>query len=80
MKVQVILTVARDVGFIVVGLGGIIYQQVTNRVNFELLLVYTTMLGIPGAVALLQLSRGKQETPSTVEQSSPSPPHSSSLS
>jgi hypothetical protein len=73
VKAQIVLTVVRDAGLIVVGLGGIIYQQVTNHVNVELLLVYTTMLGIPGAVALLQLSRGKPETPTTAEPSSSSP-------
>lgn len=72
MKVQTAITVARDVGCLVVGLGGIIFQQVTGQVNIELLLVYTTFLGIPGALGLLSL-RGKPH----IEDSSSGSPDSS---
>lgn len=68
MKVQAIITVTRDVGCLVVGLGGIIFQQVTGQVNIELLLVYTTFLGIPGALGLLSL-RGKSATESSSSES-----------
>lgn len=77
MRLQALITVARDVGFLLVGFGGILYQQITGRVDVALLVVYTTMLGIPGAIGLLQLSRGRSETPSTAGQPS-SPPGSSS--
>lgn len=77
MKWPALVTVVRDVGFLLVGFGGILYQQITNQVDVALLIVYTTMLGIPGAIGLLQLGRGRQETPSTAGQQS-SPPSSSS--
>lgn len=79
MKLQALLTLARDVGLIVVGLGGIIYQQVTGQVNLELLLVYLTLLGIPGALGLLQLrGGGNGEPPPTAGPPSDSPSSSSS--
>lgn len=76
MKIQNVLVVGRDAGMIVVGLGGIIFQQVTGRVNIELLLTYTALLGVPGAIQVLQrLFRGA--TPTT-GSSPPSLPPSSS--
>jgi hypothetical protein len=78
VKWEGIRTVVRDVTFLVIGLGGITYQQVTGRVNVELLLVYTGLLGVPAAVAVKKLYPGRTETPPTVEPSSPSQPPSSS--
>lgn len=82
MRLQALLTIARDAGFLVVGFGGVIYQQLTGNVNPWLLAVYTTMLGIPGAIGLLQLrGTGRQSAPTTPSppslppsSSSPSPP------
>jgi hypothetical protein len=68
VKIETVITVTRDVGCLVVGLGGIIFQQVTGHVNIELLIVYTTFLGVPGVFGLLSL-RGKS---TTSESSSPS--------
>jgi hypothetical protein len=78
VKWEGIRTVVRDVTFLVIGLGGITYQQVTGRVNVELLLVYTGLLGVPAAVAVKKLYPGRTETPPTPGPSSPSPPPSSS--
>ncbi|HEY7043260.1 MAG TPA: hypothetical protein VH419_06290, partial [Nocardioidaceae bacterium] len=74
VRLQALITAIRDVGFLVVGFGGVIYQQLTGKVNPWLLAVFTTMLGIPGAIGLLQLrgGSGKQTVPTT-----PSPPSSS---
>lgn len=68
--------------FLVVGFGGVIWQQVTGDVNPWLLAVYTTMLGIPGAIGLLQLGRGtgRATPPSTASPPSASPPPPSSSS
>lgn len=77
MRARGLLTAARDVGFLVVGFGGVIFQQVTGRVNPWLLAVYTTMLGIPGAIGLLQLGLGRRETPPTPSSSSAAPSGSS---
>lgn len=80
MRTQALITIARDVGFLLVGFGGVIYQQVTGNVNPWLLAVYTTMLGIPGAIGLLQLrGAGKQSAP-TIPSGPSSPPSSSSPS
>jgi hypothetical protein len=78
VKWEAARTVVRDVTFLVIGLGGITYQQVTGRVNVELLLVYTGLLGVPAAVAVKKLYPGRTETPPTPEPSSPSQPPSSS--
>lgn len=77
MKLQALITVVRDAGFLLVGFGGILYQQITGRVDVPLLAVYTTMLGIPGAIGLLQLSRGRPETRSTATTPSSLPSSSS---
>jgi hypothetical protein len=77
VKWQALVTVIRDVGFLLVGFGGILYQQITGHVNPWLLAVYTTMLGIPGAIGLVQLGRGRSATPG-IPGSSSSPPSSSS--
>lgn len=73
MRLQALITAVRDVGFLVVGFGGVIYQQLTGRVNPWLLAVFTTMLGIPGAIGLLQL-RGLGRP---IDRTTPSPPSSS---
>jgi hypothetical protein len=79
VRFQAVIAIVRDAGFLLIGFGGIIYQQATGNVNIALLAVYTTMLGIPGAIGLLQLSRGRSVTPptpgsSSQPQSSSSPP------
>ena len=80
MRTQALLTIARDAGFLLVGFGGVIFQQVTGNVNPWLLAVYTTMLGIPGALSVLQLrGTGKPATPPTPGSSQPSPSSPSSL-
>jgi hypothetical protein len=77
VKWVALTTIVRDALFLIVGFGGIVYQQLTHDVNPWLLGVYTTMLGIPGAISLLQLGRGRQETPPTPAPSSGSPSSSS---
>lgn len=77
MRLQALIAIVRDVGFLLVGFGGILFQQITGQVNPWLLGVYTTMLGIPGAIGLLQLGRGRSTTPDTAGSSS-SPRHSAS--
>lgn len=80
MKWLALKTVVRDVGFLLIGFGGIIYQQVTQQVNPWLLAAYLAMLGLPGAIGLLQLGRGtgSETTRSTQSPSPPSPSPSSS--
>ncbi len=50
--------VAKDVILFVVGLGGIIYQQVTGQVFPMLLIVFMTMTGVPALVNLVSLFKG----------------------
>lgn len=52
------LAVAKDVALFVVGLGGIVYQLVTGRVDVALLAVFTAMTGVPGLTNLISLLRG----------------------
>lgn len=70
--------VAKDVILFSVGLTGIVYQQITGEVQEALLLVFTVMVGLPGALAVnaLRLSStivsSSRSSPSQ-EQSSESP-------
>lgn len=80
MRLQALITAARDVGFLIVGFGGVIYQQLTGKVNPWLLAVFTTMLGIPGALGLLQLRGSGRQTAPTTPPGPSSPPSSSSPS
>lgn len=68
MKLQEAVTVVRDVGCLLVGLAGIVHQEATGSVRPELLLVYTTLLGVPGALGLLSL-RGRSSTSESPSQS-----------
>jgi hypothetical protein len=52
------------------GIFGIMYQQLTGRTNWELLIVYLVVMQIPGALGLLYLRAGKPETSGTAEQPS----------
>lgn len=79
MKSQAVVAVARDLLCLAAGVFGIVHQELTGQIRPELLIVYTTLLGIPGAVGLIQLSRGKPEATPTTTSSSPSPSASSSL-
>jgi hypothetical protein len=54
---EVILKIARDFGCLMTGIGGIVHQEYTGHPLPALLAVYTTLLGIPGAAALLALLR-----------------------
>ncbi len=66
--------VLRDAACFVVGLGGIVYQQVTRNVSADLLLTYLTLITAPGGFALYQLRRvGRPEPTDTTESSSASP-------
>jgi hypothetical protein len=78
VKWDAIRTVVRDVTFLAVGLGGIVYQQITHNVNLELLLVYTGLLGVQTGIAVKRLYPGRPDLPPTREPSSPSasPPSS----
>lgn len=73
MKIGDVVTVARDILCIVIGLAGIAHQELVGPVKTELLLVYTTMLGVPGAVGLWQL-RGNRSGGTDTTGSSQSAP------
>lgn len=71
------------------GAAGIGYQQVTERYNIPLLILYGLMVGVPGLAQLILALRGLADPPGagddgstsgTPSPSSPSPvPSSSSL-
>jgi hypothetical protein len=52
------IAVVKDTLLFVVGVGGIIWQQLTGDVNIPLLGVFTVMAGIPGLTNLPTLIRG----------------------
>ncbi len=45
----------RSWGLLLFGLGGITYQQWTGETNGLLLLIYTSMIGVPGLTDVLSL-------------------------
>jgi len=63
----------KDVMLFAVGLGGIVYQLVTDAVNVPLLMVFTAMTGVPGLTNLVSLIRGGFVTDSS-RSTSPPPP------
>jgi hypothetical protein len=74
------VTIGRDVALTLIGIAGILHQELVGPVKPELLIVYTTLLGIPGAANLIGLARGLSvsvtaKPPSeSVQPSSPSVP------
>jgi uncharacterized membrane protein YeaQ/YmgE (transglycosylase-associated protein family) len=64
--------VCRDALMFVAGLAGVIHEELTGQASIPLLVVYTTMLGIPGALGALWLSR--TESAPSVSPSQPSEP------
>lgn len=63
------LTVVRDLVNIVVGAFGLIHSQLTGNTSLELIVVYAALLGVPGALALVER---KSSTTGTKESSSQS--------
>lgn len=61
--------VIRDLAMFAGGLAGVAYEELSGRTSVPLLLIYTTMLGIPGALGALWMARngesdGASELPS----------------
>jgi hypothetical protein len=65
--------VARDALCLGLGIFGVAHQEITGRVNVDLLVLYSVMLGTPGTIGLVNLLRGKVQVSVTTEPSSPSP-------
>ncbi len=68
------MVVIRDTALWILGVGGIIHQEWTGEVRVELLLVYTSILTIPGGFGLYTLIRGASTTPVSPSQSVEQPP------
>lgn len=75
-RTEVVYKVARDFVCLTVGAVGIAHQEYTGRPLPALLAVYTALLGIPGAAALLGLLR--RPTPTDGLPSQPAPGESQS--
>lgn len=72
------VAIGRDVALTLIGLGGILHQELSGQVKPELLILYGTILGIPGITNLVGLARASTPAPShsaagTAPSSSPSP-------
>lgn len=72
MKLQALVTVCRDIALTFIGLAGIVHQEVWGPVKPELLVVYTTILGIPGVANLIALMRSPAPTGTPQLESQPS--------
>jgi hypothetical protein len=79
LRIQDIVTVGRDVALTLIGIAGILHQELVGPVKPELLIVYTTLLGIPGTANLIGLARGLSAHATDTQQSSPAPDSRSSL-
>lgn len=82
MSTAKIIAYARDAGCVLVGLGGILYQTITQRPNAQLLAVYMVLLGFTGAINVRQLrprsNGGGREQSSSASSLASSLPQSSS--
>jgi hypothetical protein len=67
--IKAAFTVTRDLVLLGLGVFGILHQELTGHVSPELLLVYSGLLGTPGAIGLVTLLRGKAEIPATASSS-----------
>lgn len=65
--------VLRDLLLLGVGIFGLLHQELTGQANPALLLVYTTILGIPGAANLIAILRSTGPTGDGEQQPSPPP-------
>lgn len=71
-------TRVRDCLFLAVGLGGLVFQQVTQTYNATLVGAYLTLLTAPGFLGVVTwLRNGNAESSSTGQPASSSPPSSS---
>lgn len=67
--------VARDVASFGLGSWGVIHEELSGAASIPLLVVWTTLLGVPGTFGALWLSRtGSGSSPSPPEPSEPRPP------
>lgn len=66
-------TRVRDCLFLAVGLGGLVYQQVTQTYNAVLVAAYLTLLGFPGLAGVVTLVRSGQSPSSPSQQQLPPP-------
>lgn len=78
MKLPALVTIFRDIALTVIGLGGIVHQELVGPVKWQLLVVYTTILGIPGAANIVAVLRSSAVSTATASPPSPSQPPSSS--
>jgi hypothetical protein len=75
--------IARDMACTALGLAGVIHQEWWGPVSIPLLILYATLLGVPGVAGLLALRSGTDSPPSQSRPGvspSPSPQSSSSAS
>lgn len=55
-----------------VGAFGVVHEELTGRASVPLLVVYASLLGVPGAAALLSLARtGSESSSPQPEESAP---------
>lgn len=66
------IAIIRDQVLFLGGLAGIGYQQLTGNVSTVLLIVFTTMIGLPGLTNVISLLRGGGATESPPPPSQPS--------
>jgi hypothetical protein len=73
VRAQDMVTIGRDIALTLIGIAGILHQELVGPVKPELLIVYTTLLGIPGAANMIGLLRGVSATVTVVPQSERAP-------
>lgn len=74
MMLERLIVRSRDLAIWVLGVAGIVHQEVTGHVKPELLLVYISILTIPGGISLFTLRRsGGLDTPASPSPSVESP-------
>lgn len=71
------IAIVKDLILFFGGLTGIAYQQITGDVNLVLLIIFTTMTGVPGLTNIISLVRN---SPTVLPSSQPPPVSSQSAS
>lgn len=72
-----IVVVTRDLTLLGVGSFGILYQQLTGQIVLPLLILYTAMVGVPGAAGVMRLLA--RSVPIEPSSSAPQEPSRSSV-
>jgi hypothetical protein len=71
---QAVVGAIRDVTLLGVGSFGILFQQIQGTINAPLLILYTAMVGVPGAAGVIKMVARTASEPPSLPPPLPLPP------